>query len=104
MSKKSYSNYSKPEEVVETPVEETVVEEIEDIVFEETEPVQLGVVTNCVRLRVRNEADANSDILGEIDALSVVQIELSESTDEFYKVCTASGLDGYCMKKFITLK
>jgi hypothetical protein len=32
-----------------------------------------------------------------------VAINKEESTAEFYKVCTASGVEGFCMKKFITV-
>lgn len=118
MGKKNYNNYSKLEKVDEienTQVEEQVEEienaQVEEIVensvgevVETTTPVQFGVVTNCIKLRVRQEPNSDATVLGEIDALTDVQVEMSESTEDFYKVCTASGLDGYCMKKFITLK
>jgi hypothetical protein len=31
-------------------------------------------------------------------------IDEKESTEEFYKVCTAAGIEGFCMKKFIAIQ
>ena len=38
------------------------------------------------------------------DTSSEVEIDLGNSTDDFYKICTASGAEGYCQKEFITIK
>ena len=27
-----------------------------------------------------------------------------ESTEDFYKICTESGINGYCLKKFIEIQ
>lgn len=94
--------------VVEEPVEETPIVEAEPEpepeaeVAEEPKP-QIGIVTGCTRLRVRKGPSTNAAVIEEIEALDEVTICDRGSTSEFYKVRTASGNTGYCMKKFITL-
>ena len=119
----NYNNYSanksevKVEETVVEPI--TATEEVETVeVTEEievTEPtveepvvetteLAIGVV-NCKLLRVRSEADSTADnVICEIEEGSEVQINEAESTSEFYKVVTTAGAEGFCMKKFITIK
>lgn len=79
----------------ETKVEETKVEEPKTIT---------GVVVNCPRLRVRAAANKNAEVLCEINVDSKVLISEKESTNEFYKVCTEAGVEGYCMKQFIDIE
>lgn len=85
------------------PVEEPVLEETE-VVCEKKVPV-IGVVVNCQKLRVRSEASADTDnTITVLDALSEVTVDEDASTEDFYKVCTAAGMEGFCMKKFIALR
>lgn len=88
------------EESVEV-IEEPVVEVKEDPVVEEPKAV-IGVVSGCAKLRVRKAANTDADVVCEIDAGSEVEIDEAKSTFGFYKVCTAAGFEGFCMKKFIT--
>lgn len=109
----SHKDYTKFSNRPETPVVEPVVEKVEDIKVEpvieeaaapeEQKPVY-GIVTDCLKLNVRMNPRRNSKVLTVIDAEADVAINEEESTEEFYKVCTASGIEGYCMKKFITIK
>lgn len=124
---KSYNNYSstKPAEEVVEPVEvkeEVKVEEptpvVEEVkpeptpapVVEEPKPVVkpeppkplTGKVTGCAKLNVRESANATANVLAVINEGSEVVINRIKSTVEFYAVCTAAGIEGYCMKKFIT--
>lgn len=64
----------------------------------------VGFVDNCEHLRVRKESNVDSEELCVINKLSEVVIDLDNSTDYFYKVKTSEGVEGYCMKKFITVK
>lgn len=68
-----------------------------------TEPIN-GVVINCARLRVRQQPSVEAIILGEINEGSDLLINEEESTQDFYKVYTAAGIEGYCVKKFIEIK
>ena len=89
--------------VVEEEAEQTqeIVEESQDV--EEAVPT-VGFVDNCECLRVRKESNVDSEELCIINKLSEVVIDLDNSTDYFYKVTTSEGVEGYCMKKFITIK
>lgn len=62
-----------------------------------------GIVTGCSKLNVRSDSDTTADILCILDANSEVMIDLGKSNREWFKVTTASGVDGYCMRKFIKI-
>ena len=62
-----------------------------------------GVVVDCVKLNVRVEPNADAEIVGQINASTKLEVYENESTEEFYKICTHSGVEGYCMKKFINI-
>lgn len=64
------------------------------------EPI-IGRVVRCAKLNVRKDPDADAEILGTIPAGAEVMIDESESTDDFYNVCAASGFEGFCMKQFV---
>lgn len=63
----------------------------------------IGLVSNCANLRVRKEPDDKAEVLGVIPVDTEVVIEEDEPTSEFYKILTDSGLEGFCMKQFITV-
>lgn len=88
-------------EQVETPIEETSIE-TEPIEPAKPEPIE-GTV-GCEKLYVRSDATVDSEPIGVINRDSKVFVYEDESTEEFYKVCTATGLEGYCMKKFISVQ
>lgn len=106
----NYQNYQKKNEVnAEEKVEPTVAEaEAVESVAEEPkveEPKTItGVVADCPRLRVRAAANKKAEVLCEINVGSQVVIDEKNSTNEFYKVCTEAGVEGYCMKQFIAVK
>lgn len=99
---KSYNN---EKEVLETVEEEIVVEDLtEEATTESVEPsTVLGVVTECVKLRVRSTPEIADNVLTEIILASEVSVDLKESTDEFYKITTEVGIEGYCMKQYINI-
>ena len=78
------------------------LEDIEEIELEEEEAV-LGVVGNCAKLNVRFRPNPKSDIVCTLDAGTEVLIDEDGSTDEYYKIYASSGIEGYCVKKFITV-
>lgn len=63
-----------------------------------------GVVTDCENLRIRSEAQEGDNVISAITKGTVVEVDYSKSTGDFYHVITESGLSGFCMKKFITIK
>lgn len=91
----------------ETPVETEATETVEETpVAEEPqkEAVVVGVVTGCSRLNVRKGPSTNTASIAVIEALDEVEVFENRSTDAFYRVRIASGVEGFCMKKFISIK
>lgn len=121
-NKRDYTRYSKepveskkPVEVVETeepkmaiePVE-TVTEDIQTVEVEPESKIEepkhvTGIVTDCVKLNVREDPYPTATILGAITAATELIVDKEASTNDFYKICTSAGLEGYCMKKFVTI-
>lgn len=64
----------------------------------------IGVVTNCLRLNLRQKPSQDSDVVTILSALSEVRVDMEASTDSFYKVCTAAGIEGFCMRKYIAIR
>ena len=110
MAHKNYSKYSERSKKTENkPLDgQMVIEEVlavEAVVNEDTDVTLTGVVTGCERLNMRKKADKDSDVITILAKDTEVIIHTSESTtEEFYKVSTHSGLEGYCMKKYISIK
>lgn len=110
MSNRNYTNYSKPAKKApqpEVPLEvNKAIEEIETIAPIAPEPKKTvrGVVVGCFNLNVRTGPRKDFDVICEIPSESEVEIDESESFEDFYKICTASGVEGFCMKKFIEVK
>lgn len=124
---RDYTRYSKepveskkPVEVIETEepmttVEpnENVTEDIQTVEVEQEPKIEepkveepkyiTGIVTDCVKLNVREDPHPTATILGAITAATELIVDKEASTNDFYKICTPAGLEGYCMKKFVTI-
>lgn len=86
-------------------VEEAAAEPLEQT-LEETpkKESKVGIVANCEKLNLRRSPLKDSDGANVITVLLpgvAVVIDEDESTPDFYKVITESGLEGYCMRQFI---
>ena len=68
-----------------------------------TDNMQTGIA-NCLRLHIFSEPTTDSEIVCKVRYLTEVEIDLNESTDDFYKVYTAVGAAGFCKKDQITIK
>lgn len=93
-----------------SPVEDTENQEVEkkEELEEEKEEddnlnLVIGHVANCDRLHVRAEATRASASLGIIDSTIELAIDESNSTEDFYKVTTSNGIEGYCVKDFVKI-
>ena len=75
-----------------------VEETVETVTLPET---VTGVVANCTKLNVRVAPVAGAEVTCVLDAKTEVEINLANSTDEWFSICTAAGVDGYCMRKFV---
>ena len=78
------------------------IEEYEE--SQNSENVKIGFVTNCKKLNVREKPRTDATIICEVDYQTELMIDEKESTEEFYKVYTATGIEGFCMKKFIAIQ
>lgn len=97
----SFEEVIEPVETAETiePIE--VVEPAIETVIETVPAPKIGRVFGCTSLNVRKAPKTNATVICTINCHAEVEIDELESTDDFYKICTASGIEGYCMKKFI---
>lgn len=108
MSKHKYYN-EKTEDVVNEVIETENAEEVIEVSEElnetpaEEPALLIGVVTGCARLNIRAEASYDSEILTVINAGSELQIHGSGTTDDFFKVTTEFGIDGYAMCQFVSI-
>ena len=81
-------------------VDEPIVEEVkQEIVLAD------GIVSNCELLNIRKESSKDAEVLCTIGVNTMVKVDLTvdKETEEFYKIVTPNGVEGYCMKKFITI-
>lgn len=60
-----------------------------------------GVVAKCLKLNVRAEPDKDADVVCILDAMSEVKIDVTKSTPDWFKITTAIGAEGYCMRRFV---
>lgn len=83
----------------------TYVDDIDNVENNENNSVdsfnEIGTVVGCEKLRVRPTPDTDQEEITLIDEGSTVKISLEDSTEDFYKVKTDDGVEGYCMKSFI---
>lgn len=101
MSKKKYNR--EPYEVLKEEVNaEPIVEE--SSIDVEAEEVIKGVVCDCAQLNVRKEPSLVSNIEVIIPVGSEVDIIPSFKDGEWYKICTATKVDGYVMKPYVAIK
>lgn len=111
MAKHNYSQYSNKKKAktpeiavpeVKMEVESTVEPEVvvAPIVCEPVATVE-GVVVNCAKLNVRVKPSIDADVVCVLNVASEIEIDLDKSTDDWFAVCTATGVEGYCMRKFV---
>lgn len=90
----------KKEEIQEQVVEETPVEE--EINLETFS--DKGCVIGCDMLNVRSEPDKESNIVSILHRGVEIEILDLNASDDFYKIVTEVGIEGYCMKDYIAIK
>jgi hypothetical protein len=117
MSKHNYSQYSNNKkydtdkvnvatEITETPVvvdEAPVKVKMETVAVPEPKIVT-GVVVNCAKLNVREEANADAAIVAVLPMNTEIEIDIFKSNSDWVAVCTETGITGYCMRKFVNAK
>ena len=48
--------------------------------------------------------DAARNVIGVVTCLDELEIDMGDSNDDWYAVCTATGIEGFCMKKFVAVR
>lgn len=77
---------------------ELVQETVDTVTLPKTVP---GVVVDCAKLNVREEPSIDADVVCVLDVMSEIKIDATKSNNEWFKICTANGVEGYCMRKFV---
>ena len=86
-------------DTAEKPVVDLVEETVETVALPKT---VIGIVNNCSKLNVRVAPYISAGVVCVLDAKTEVEIDVSQSTDDWFHVTTAAGIEGYCMRKFVT--
>lgn len=63
----------------------------------------IGKISGFEKLYVRKEASKDSEPVGIVTDKDDLSIDVTHSTDVFYKVITSNGLEGYCVKEFVKI-
>ena len=60
-----------------------------------------GMVVGCAKLNVRKEPNLFADIVCALNVQSEIEIDVEKSNKDWFYICTATGIEGYCMRKFV---
>lgn len=91
------------EEVEEEIAEVNESEEVEEEVTKEADSTVVGYVSGCLKLNIREEGYPGANVVCVVPEKTALLIEVAESNDEWYKVYTEAGMEGFCMKQYVTL-
>ena len=76
----------------------------DDLVEVETSTEKVGVVANCEKLNIREEASKDSKILHVVDAGTELTIDTERSLEGWHYVSNADGVNGFCMKDYVHME
>lgn len=104
-NKKYREEYVEPIENLMEESAEEIMEEVTDESVEEpsVEESNTGTVVNCWRLRLRKLPSKESEVVKLLDGGEGVFVDLEKSTEEWLKVRTTDGEEGFCMKDYIEM-
>ncbi len=80
------------------------IKERETVSCEDTAQNVIGVVTDCMKLNIREKPSKDSKVVTVVPCLDELEIDMDDSNDDWYAVCTAIGIEGFCMKKFVAIR
>ena len=80
------------------------VEDQEAGLCEDAARTLIGVVTDCLKLNIREKPSKDSRVVTVVTCLDELEIDMGNSNDDWYAVCTATGIEGFCMKKFVAVR
>ena len=100
MSRKDYTRYSNRDKRADDKLTAEAAVQVENVEFK----VKTETAEAVIEIKTEpKKGVVTADVVCTIDASTNLVIYEDESTEEFYKICTFSGVEGYCMKKFITI-
>ena len=89
----------------EVEVQAAVEESVDDCLIEPAVvDLKPAAIINCGRLNVREHPDPEANVLTTIGSSDEVMVSINESVDNYYRVCTVAGIEGYCVKDYLQLK
>lgn len=62
-----------------------------------------GKVAYCKSLNIKRKPISSSDIVCVLNTGSKLDVDIGRSTNEWFKVVTESGIEGYCMRSFVSI-
>lgn len=87
---------------MDTAIEETATTTTPEVQPEpEVTPTVIGTVFGCSKLNVRATPDLFAEVVCIVSAGDEVIIDPDKSFNDWLCVCTATGVDGYCMRKYV---
>lgn len=95
---------NKRENLEPKPIETEIIPEEVEATPAETEKSIIGIVSSCGKLNVRETPTVGADVVCVVSLSDMVLVDLDQSTDDFYKVTCANGVEGFCMKDYITIQ
>lgn len=84
-------------------IDEISFEPNDQEIVENIEPAMIGVVSDCKKLNVREAPSKSAEVVAKIVVGTELMIEKEESTPDWYKVWTPSGIEGFCMRQFVKI-
>ena len=70
---------------------------------ESEEDIKSGIIDGCKKLYIRKEPSKNSEPVSIVEEGSELAIDITHSTDDFYKVITLNGIEGFCVKEYVKI-
>lgn len=86
------------------PAVETVVTPVVAPAPEPAPKTVEGTVVGCTKLNVRAYPSLKADIVCVINAADKVVVNPAKSNKDWFKINTADGAEGFCMRKFVNAK
>lgn len=97
MDKHKHKGYTFVDEVSANDTVETVAEPVN-----ETKSA-VGIVNGCVTLNVRSAPNVKAKVITTVNEGDKLEVDETGVHGDFYKVYTAAGISGYCMKKYVAV-
>lgn len=63
-----------------------------------------GVVDTFGEAIVRDKPSVFGDLVCFLKNGTVVEIDEKASNKDFYSICTSAGVEGYCLKMYLTIE